>query len=280
VCGRKLGASDEAFGRYVENIRVKLERFEDLGEKPLGGGKLEILRQKKVQSNILILGLLFLATIGCMSLVVYIREYTQRNIYLFLNWDMFLAWVPVVFMCFMNIVYVKVNKNRTLRMILLILLGLAWLFFYPNSAYLITDMLHPFVHYKPEPGARFTHDLEFWYHLILFFSAALIGLFLSIYSLFSVQELVRKAFGRMTGWVFAVIILMLSSFGIYIGRFIRWNSWDVLLRPDVILKDTYLMLTDREQLHHIIPFSGMIFTVTLLSYSVVYCFSYMRSSSK
>jgi uncharacterized membrane protein len=232
-----------------------------------------------VQSHIIILGLLFIATIGCMLLGVYIREFTQRNIYLFLNWDMFLAWVPVVFMWLLNIVNAYVNKHRIWRLILLISIGLAWLFFYPNSAYLITDMLHPFVHYKPEAGARFTHDLEFWYHLILFFAAALIGLFLSIYSLFSIQELVRKAFGRMTGWVFAVIILMLSSFGIYIGRFIRWNSWDVLLKPEVILQDTYLMLTDREQLHHIIPFFGMIFTVTLLSYSVVYCFSYMRSSA-
>lgn len=137
-------------------------------------------------------------------------------------------------------------------------------------------MLHPFVHYKPEPGARFTDDIEFWYHFIIFFSAALIGLLLSIYSLFLVQGLVRRTFGRITGWVFAVVVLMLSSLGIYIGRFVRWNSWDVLLKPHVIIRDTYLMLTDQEQLQLIIPFTGMIFAVTLISYCVVCCFSYIR----
>lgn len=217
-----------------------------------------------------------IATIACLALAEYLREYTKREIYLYLNWDIFLAWVPVGFVLLMSIVYVYVNKNRTWRRILLLLIGFAWLFFYPNSAYLITDMLHPFVHYKPGPGERFTHDLEFWYHLILFFSAALIGLFLSIYSLYVVQELVRKSFGRITGWMFAVIILMLSSLGIYIGRFVRWNSWDVLLKPYKIFQDTLLMLTDPEQLQHVLPFAGMIFAVTLISYCVVYCFSYMR----
>ncbi|WP_438350054.1 DUF1361 domain-containing protein [Paenibacillus sp. FA6] len=234
------------------------------------------LRRKNVQGNIIILGLLLISTIGCLSLAEYIRGYTQRNIYLFLNWDMFLAWVPIGFTLLMNIVYVYVNKNRTWRWILIISIGVAWLFFYPNSAYLITDMLHPFVHYKPEPGTRFTHDIEFWYHLILFFSSAIIGLFLSIYSLFMVQGLVRRTFGRITGWMFTVIILLLSSFGIYIGRFVRWNSWDVFLNPYVIYRDTILMLTDQEQLQRIIPFTGLIFAVTLLSYSVVYCFTYLK----
>lgn len=217
-----------------------------------------------------------IATIACLSLAEYLRNYTKREIYLYLNWDVFLAWVPVGCTLLMTIVYIYVNKNRTWRRILLLLIGLAWLFFYPNSAYLITDLLHPFVHYKPAPGERFTHDLEFWYHLIIFFSAALIGLFLSIYSLFVVHGLVRKSFGWITGWMFTVIILMLSSLGIYIGRFIRWNSWDVLLNPYKLFRDTFLMLTDPVQLQHIMPFTGLIFAVTLLSYCVVYCFSYMR----
>ncbi|OAB43787.1 DUF1361 domain-containing protein [Paenibacillus glacialis] len=241
-----------------------------------GGGNLERLKQRNVQSNIIIVGLLLIATIGCLSLADYLREYTNRNIYLYLNWDVFLAWVPVGLALLINIVYVYMKKNLNLRRILLLLIGMAWLFFYPNSAYLITDMLHPFVHYKPEPGERFTHDIEFWYHLILFFSAALIGLLLSIVSLFSVHGLVRRTFSEITGWMFAVIILMLSSLGIYIGRFIRWNSWDVLLQPYKIFHDTLLMLTDPEQLQHVLPFTGMIFAVTLISYCVVYCFSYMR----
>jgi uncharacterized membrane protein len=137
-------------------------------------------------------------------------------------------------------------------------------------------MLHPFIHYKHGAGDRFAFDIEFWHHLFIFFSAAFIGVILSYFSLISVQELVRKSFGMIISWVFAVIIILLSSFGIYIGRFVRWNSWDVFLRPHVIIEDMFSMLTNAGELNHILPFTVLMFVFLMVGYGTIYSFTYMR----
>lgn len=228
-------------------------------------------------AKLLLLLLLGAATICCLSLGGYLRHHTGKGIYLFLNWDMFLAWVPAGLALLLDLVFVYMKKSVLLRRLLLVPLGFIWLFFYPNSAYLVTDTLHPFVHYHPVYGG-FLIDIEFWYHLLLFFSAALIGLFLGIYSLYSVQTLVRQAFGQLVSWIFAIGVLLLSSLGIFIGRFVRWNSWELLSEPVSILKDTHFILTDANQLRLLLPFTAIIFVLTLLSYSFVYGFTYLKRS--
>lgn len=240
--------------------------------------QLKGLEEMNVRTKLVLLLLLGAATLCCLSLGAYLRHHTGRNIYLFLNWDVFLAWVPAGLALLLDIVFVYLKKPIMIRRLLLMSIGLIWLFFYPNSAYLVTDMLHPFIHYRPVQYGRLLFDIEFWYHMLLFFSAALIGLFLSIYSLYSVQILVRQAFGRLVGWLFTVCVLLLSSLGIFIGRFVRWNSWDLLSEPVTILKDTHFILTDANQLRLLLPFTAIIFVLTLLSYSFVYSFTYLKKS--
>ncbi|MFC5649099.1 DUF1361 domain-containing protein [Paenibacillus solisilvae] len=235
------------------------------------------LEELNIRIKLFLLLLLSAGTVCSLALGVYLRHHTGESIYLFLNWDMFLAWVPAGLALLLDMVFVYFKQPAAVRRLLLIVLGLMWLFFYPNSAYLITDMLHPFNYYHPVYGS-FLIDIEFWYHLFLFFSAAMIGLFLGIYSLYSVQTLVSQAFGRIVGWVFAVGVLLLSSLGIFIGRFIRWNSWDVLSEPLTILKDTHFILTNAGQLRLLIPFTSIIFVLTLLTYSFVYSFTYLKRS--
>ncbi|MFD2614228.1 DUF1361 domain-containing protein [Paenibacillus gansuensis] len=224
--------------------------------------------------------LLFLGTVLCLGLGQHIRTYTGRSIYLYLNWDMFLAWVPMGLALSLEAAFVMLARVRLLRAAVMLGLGGLWLFFYPNSGYLITDLLHPFVHYRPEPGQRFVWDIEFWHHLMLFFSAACIGIVLSFISLFSVQRLVRLSFGSLASWLFAVMVLGASSIGIYIGRFVRWNSWDVWVRPRYLLQETVRMFTEREQLEHIVSFSVLIFAFTLIGYLVFYVAAGLRGRTE
>ncbi len=146
-------------------------------------------------------------------------------------------------------------------------LVVVWLLFYPNSAYLVTDMIHPFVHYKPT--GRFVHDLEFWYHLFLFVTAAVVGLGLGTYSLSSLQLLVAERYGTVRSWVFACIVLVLSSIGIYIGRFVRWNSWDVFTDPHKIWSDVIRIIGDPAELHFMLVFSGMMLVISLVGYLIM-----------
>lgn len=234
------------------------------------------LNEVNIKNKLGILLLLFAASVLCLMLGSYIRAYTNREIYRFLYWNMFLAWMPAGFALLLDWIYVYIQKNRVLRLLLFIAAGTLWLLFYPNSAYLITDQLHPFVMFQREYGEPFWQGIEFWYHMLLFFSAAVIGLLLGVYSLLSVQELVRRSFGRAQSWIFAVVILGLTSMGIYLGRFIRWNSWDVIGSPQQMVQQVLMMFTDTEELRRMIPFTGMIMIILLFSYFIIIGFSRMR----
>jgi uncharacterized membrane protein len=107
--------------------------------------------------------------------------------------------------------------------------GLAWLFFFPNSSYIVTDL----VHFK-----KWGQDgIPKWFDLLLINAHAFCGVFLGSLALYIVTGCVRQRFGSRASAVFAVGVLALGAFGIYLGRFLRLNSWDVLVRPFKLLTD-------------------------------------------
>lgn len=221
---------------------------------------------KKLSIHIRVLLPLLAGTILCLLGTHYIREETGRYLYTFLGWNMFLAWLPVLF-SFLLDVYVEQNKSRQLlNSFIVICLGILWLLFYPNAAYLITDLIHPVAQYIKPSDILMKKDMLFWVHLLSFFLAAVIGILLSYFSLYTVHCLVRNIYGKVTGWLFAIIVLLLSSFGIYVGRFVRWDSWDMLTQPFKLIQETIEMLTTATQLNHIMGFSFLIFCCTMFGY--------------
>ncbi|PZD97258.1 DUF1361 domain-containing protein [Paenibacillus sambharensis] len=214
-------------------------------------------------------GLIFLviATVICLMNVHGIQQSGERP-YLFLYWDIFLGWVPVLLAIVLDAVYLV--SIKLVRIILVCIVSIIWLLFFPNSPYLVTELLHIFIHYSYDPTQRFWVDMEFWQHLFTLFLVALVGLLLTWYSLNSIQMLIRKSYGIIVGWFAAMAILVLSSFGVYIGRFVRWNSWDVLTRPGQILQETYMMLTDSTQFNHIFVFCKFMFMIMVISYLPMY----------
>jgi uncharacterized membrane protein len=96
-----------------------------------------------------------------------------------------------------------------------------WLLFLPNAPYILTDILH-LTRASQAPA---------WYDLALLLSCSGTGLLLGYLSLIDVQTIVARRFGPARGWIFAMVSLVLSGFAIYLGRFLRWNSWDVLIEP-------------------------------------------------
>ena len=117
-----------------------------------------------------------------------------------------------------------------------------WLLFFPNAPYLVTDLIHL---------ARTRPPVPLWFDLALFLSFAWNGLMLGYLSLLDLHSTMAKRFGRRAGWAFAGAALVLASFGIYIGRFLRWNSWDLFVRPRPLLSDV------SERLFHPVDHSEM-----------------------
>lgn len=161
---------------------------------------------------------LVFATCVCTGLLLLRVTYSHRPTYVWLMWNLLLAWLPALSAL---IAYNLYKKRFRLLWLILPVCILVWLIFFPNAPYLVTDL----VHLKKEPGA------PFWYDLILLLAFAWTGFFIGLVSLVLMQEIVRKLAGTVTSWLFALAVLALSSFGIYLGRFLRWNSWDVFFSP-------------------------------------------------
>jgi uncharacterized membrane protein len=134
-----------------------------------------------------------------------------------LVWNLFLAWLPLAF----ALIAYRLGTNGTMRDWRCVAAIVAWLLFLPNSPYIFTDLVHL-------PGAWWTH---YWAALVLILLHAVNGLAVGCLSLFLLHTLVARRWGMIVGWGFAGLACGLSGFGIYLGRIMRFNSWDVITRP-------------------------------------------------
>jgi uncharacterized membrane protein len=160
---------------------------------------------------------LVFASVASVALVLGRVAWTGNMLYAFLIWNLFLAWLPLVFALLTADEFERPQQRRVR------LCGLAatWLLFFPNAPYILTDITHL--------RTAFVH--QFWVDLTLILLCALTGLVLGFVSLYLVQGLVARAFVRIASWGFIGLVAALSGFGVYLGRFLRFNTWDVLLRP-------------------------------------------------
>ncbi len=141
---------------------------------------------------------------------------TGHLYYIFYVWNLFLAVIPVIVSRSL-FVQEKLNAKAVLKL-------LCWLLFLPNAPYIITDIFH-FKERVPVPK---------WADLLLVTSAAWNGLILGIVSLLQVETFLLRHFAKPKVNVVISFTLLLSAFGIYLGRFLRFNSWDVFTKPGVI----------------------------------------------
>lgn len=143
----------------------------------------------------------------------------EQGIYLFLIWNLFLAWLPLILSS-----WIFRNSQKT-KLITKVFLGLVWLAFFPNAPYIFTD----FIHYSWHP----TEGLLLWYDILTIFIFAFLGFICAFVSLKQISSLIKKPFQT----AFTYFVLFLSSFGIYLGRFVRLNSWDLVTNPLSIIKE-------------------------------------------
>lgn len=148
------------------------------------------------------------------GLLIACRMYITRELlFIFLVWNLFLAWIPF----YVSALLQHFKQKRRVSYLLLI----TWLLFFPNSLYLITDLIH----------VGRGSDFPRWFDAILIFSAAVLGLLMAFISLYRVEQFLQTKTKQHVVHALMIVILFLGSFGVYLGRFLRWNSWDVLHQP-------------------------------------------------
>jgi uncharacterized membrane protein len=204
---------------------------------------------------------LALASTLCGALLVVRVAYSRHVGFPSFLWNLFLAWIPL----WLAIALHGRRQRGADGWWIDAGCGLLWFLFFPNAPYIVTD----FVHLHPRPG------VPYWYDIIGVMAFALTGLFLGYLSLYLVQEVVRGWVGRWGSWVFALIMLALSSFGIYLGRFIRWNSWDALLDPlDRLASAAHI--ANPVSNPQALAFSATFFAFALVCYLIVYSFTHLH----
>ncbi len=149
-------------------------------------------------------------------------HYTNGFHYLFLLWNLFLAFIPFKISSYL---YQQKNINK----IWLAFCFFSWLFFFPNAPYIITDLIH-LVPNKQMP---------IWFDAALIFIAALNGLWIGCISLMQMEQVWRKYFPTIKVRYFLSVVMLLSGFGVYLGRFLRFNTWDIIVHPFKLFHITY-----------------------------------------
>ena len=169
------------------------------------------------------------ASLFCVALVALRVAESGSTKFSGLAWNLFLAWIPFLLAV---VVYDRWRRGRGRASLLV--LGALWLLFFPNAPYIVTDFVH----------LERTADAPYWYDAVTVSAFAWTGLLLGFASLFLMQTVVRQWRGVAAGWTFAALAIALGSLGIYLGRFLRLNSWDALEHPSVLPRIAHAVARD------------------------------------
>jgi uncharacterized membrane protein len=143
---------------------------------------------------------------------------TGRPGYGFLLWNLTLAWIPYVLA---RLIAARARKDGGAP--LLLALGLAFIGFLPNAPYIVTDLMHLRWHT--------TEDAPQWFDSLMLASFAWSGLTLGIASVRITADVVKARVGTRASVGYVGIVSVLTAFGIYLGRFVRLNTWDAAVHP-------------------------------------------------
>lgn len=165
---------------------------------------------------------LLLLSAYCLMLSISRALYTNSDLFIFLNWNLFLAFVPWLITSVL-ILYPKFRKN----IFLFISMITIWIIFFPNAPYILTDLFH----------LQWSSAAPIWFDTVMILSFAWTGLCFGFLSLMDIDKILSEKLNSYISKLIITILLFAAGFGVYIGRYLRWNSWDLIHEPSGIIND-------------------------------------------
>lgn len=169
-----------------------------------------------IQRRLLTLALVF--SILSAAIAVAVPRVTDGPTFSFMLWNLVLAWIPMV-------AALALHDARRVSFAVQLPLLAVWLAFFPNAPYLVTDLIHVRTDAGPLSLAR---------DATLFSLAAVAGLILGFVSLALVERTLHRRFGPRAALAASLVFIAAASVGVYLGRVVRLNSWDLLMEPRVV----------------------------------------------
>jgi len=196
----------------------------------------------------------------CVFLVAARIAYSDSVRYRGLMWNLFLAWIPFI----LAYLAYALSWRKWLLNLVLPFTTVLWLIFFPNAPYILTDLQHL---------ANESNTAPLWYDVIVMIWFGWTGLLLGLVSLYLMHDIVQRTFGRPIGWSFVFLVSVLSSFGVYLGRFVRFNSWDILNDPKEIAVTILGLAIDPSM--RLVAFTILFAVFYLFVYLTLYSFAHL-----
>jgi uncharacterized membrane protein len=217
-----------------------------------------VIRSRRRVAAFLALGL---ATGFCVLLELARIHYSGTRHHDYLIWNLFLAWLPFLF----ALALYDADRRGASRL-LRGGLAAAWLLFFPNAPYVVTDLIH----------LRLLPPVPILFDAILLGASAWTGLALGIGSLLLVHRVARRRIGEWTSWALMTPVLALASLGIYLGREVRLNSWDALTQPGHVARVIATPLRDPHAHPRFFVLTLLLTVFLMVTYLVVYTVAELR----
>jgi len=215
-----------------------------------------VFQNLKKHKNLFSIFILLISASAICVLLAAVRMWRSDSArYTTLLWNLGLAWIPFAFA---SLAYAMANIHKRILYLLIFPAATAWLVFFPNAPYILTDFQHLSV---------VADGIPVWYDVILLIWFAWTGLLLGIVSLYLMQEIIARMLGKPISWLFVIAVTCLSSFGVYVGRFMRWNSWDTWDHPVALIFDIW------DQIRH--PLANKDTFIFTLIFSLLILFIYV-----
>lgn len=167
--------------------------------------------------------------------------------------NLLLAWIPLL----ASLYVCRSLRDGRRPGIAAASLAVVWLAFYPNASYIVTDLKHL---------SYISTERTLYYDLSVNMLAAVLGWLLGALSLYGIHAEVKRRAGAVAGGLFAGAVTVLGAIGVYLGRVLRWNSWDLLRKPGRIVTDVLHIAADPQALLFIAAFSAMTGTLYFVLY--------------
>lgn len=171
--------------------------------------------------------LLFICFLGYFIMSILTYSITPDLIHLMMIWNLFLAFLPLLFSTLVEKNYIGGKKPAVY------VYGVLWLLFFPNSPYMITDFIHIsgvefYIRLNGYSPAAYNMAFTPWLKIVHIGIGMLMGILLGMQSMYIIHKVILKDMGKLAAYITVGISCLLSGYAIYIGRFLRFNSWDIL----------------------------------------------------
>ncbi|WP_282068746.1 DUF1361 domain-containing protein [Olleya namhaensis] len=172
------------------------------------------------------ISVLILLSAFSILLLLFRIKLTQSHYFLFLVWNLFLAGIPYAITS-----YLKTLKH--INTLSLLIIGSVWLVFLPNAPYIITDLFH----------LRYSSAHLVWLDTLIIVVFAITGLIFFYKSVLTMESIIKTYVEKRVVAFMLPVLFILVGFGVYLGRFLRFNSWEIINKPWVILTTILEILT-------------------------------------